>query len=406
MIRWINDVLGTAPFDKTKGQQDYEVVDVRAMRDDFGNSSSIILDKVEEAIGKIQDGKKVVICCDQGISRSNSIAIGVYSKLYQIEFYEAAKYVMKKINEKQIKSEVLSCVYNTLHDSKINSDVKQDNIFVTGNRGFIGSRIVPVLRKNFTVYAPTRNELDLYNAAELDLYIKSNRITKIIHLAKPRISNSIDAMGESISILKNILTVCQNNHLHLVYLSGWVVYSGYKTASLRVFENTVQQASDIYAQTKYLMECLLKMHIEDFPITTIRPCGIYGIESEYPKFIYNFIAKAVKDEDIVVHKFQNGLPCLDLLYIDDFIEIFEKIVVSKVIGNFNVGTGIITSTTDIAKEIIHKLSSKSNIKTVDMLTECSNIIMDNSKVKNYFNWEPKISLAEGLDCVINNVKEK
>ncbi len=52
---------------------------------------------VIEAIELIKRYDKVVICCPAGVSRSNSIAVGVLVKYFGISFEEACKLVNKKV---------------------------------------------------------------------------------------------------------------------------------------------------------------------------------------------------------------------------------------------------------------------------------------------------------------------
>src|SRR5687768_7634450 len=80
MIRWITDRLGTASYydyQEAGNPTGTTLIDVRELIDREGNTNTLLVTKIQEAYKALQDGQKVVICCDKGISRSNAIALGV-----------------------------------------------------------------------------------------------------------------------------------------------------------------------------------------------------------------------------------------------------------------------------------------------------------------------------------------
>jgi len=409
MIRWITDNLGTCAFDPMLPDEEIYVLDIRDMVDKAGNTDAMIREKIGFAVNEINSGKKVVISCDYGISRSNGIAIGVYATLYSIDFYNAAYFVMDKIGKHEIKPEILSAVYHALTEGSVIEKETKKNILLTGGTGFIGSKVCALLKMNHNVWNPSRQELDLVNDLfSLDLFVKKNRISTIVHFANPRIINSIRAMGETLVMLKNILAVCECNPIHLVYMSGWEVYSGYKTKGLLASEELPLLPKGIYGETKLLCETLIKNVSREGQIkyTIIRSSPVYGQGSDKPKFIYNFLDKAMKSQPITVHKYINSLPCLDLLFIEDLAEVLMRIVESENTGDFNIGTGQLTSTTEIAEFIIDIIGGKKSIKTVDILSSCANIAMDSTKAIHMYEWKPKVSIRAGIEEIIKSMRKE
>src|SRR3972149_1542382 len=76
-IRWITPLLGTAPALLFHQEADMNIIDVRDLVDKAGNRADAVRQKITEGCESLREGKKTVVCCDYGISRSNAIAVGI-----------------------------------------------------------------------------------------------------------------------------------------------------------------------------------------------------------------------------------------------------------------------------------------------------------------------------------------
>lgn len=74
----------------------WTIVDCRDMLDEGGNPISLYKEKIDQVLEFLKQGKKVVICCGAGMSRSNAIAIGVLMKR-GYDFEEARYHVHDKV---------------------------------------------------------------------------------------------------------------------------------------------------------------------------------------------------------------------------------------------------------------------------------------------------------------------
>ncbi len=135
---------------------------------------------------------------------------------------------------------------------------------------------------------------------------------------------------------------------------------------------------------------------------------VYGAGTDKPKFIYNFFQKALENETIFTHKYLNGFPELDLIHINDIVRAIECVVNAKPDNSFdlNIGSGIGYSTSDIAKMIKEICNSNSEIIHHEINDFVANIVMDTSKAKKVFGWEPTIDIKEGLKEIMNYIIEK
>jgi len=115
---------------------------------------------------------------------------------------------------------------------------KKLRVLVTGGSGFLGKPIKQKFSGEFEVFAPGRDEIDLLQGStHLDLIVGEKEIDCIVHLANPRVYMSNIALGDTLTMLRNVLDVCVARDAKLIYLSGWEVYSGYRSSHLMADES-------------------------------------------------------------------------------------------------------------------------------------------------------------------------
>ena len=403
MIRWINDHLGTAPASDPSITGELVVLDVRDLVDKFGNSPDATRDKIEQGAALMAQGKRVVVCCDYGISRSNAIAAGILSLFKGIELDQAVKEVVQAIGLQEIKLDPLRSVRNALKEDKGNAGDCVPRILITGGSGFIGRSLLRKLSSLFYVVAPSREEADIaIGALPLDLLAKEHRINCMVHLANPRVYTSNQAFGESLAMLRNVLDVCRENKIHLIYPSNWEVYSGYRTGGIVAGEGLPLFPKGPYGEMKMFCENLIHHHRKLYGLKCgiLRSSSLYGKDGDRPKFIYNFMEKAKKNEPIRTHVYWNGAPKLDLLYVSDFVAALIAAIERDFAGTLNIGTGRAVSTREIAESIIRRTGSDSSIDSVAVQDYTANITMDVAAAHEVLAWQPAIAWEEGIGRLI------
>lgn len=163
-------------------------------------------------------------------------------------------------------------------------------------------------------------------------------------------------------------------------------------------------------------------------IKVVRIFNTYGprMRPDDGRVISNFITEAINNKPVTIYG--DGTQTRSFCYIDDMIEgmirmmdyetgehkrerNYTKPYLSGFPGPINLGNPNEISIISIAKRIIDCLSSKSEIifeklPDDDPRRRCPDI----SKAKNYLEWQPKISLDEGLkrtiDYFLNKVRAK
>lgn len=410
MIRWVNEFLGTAPGMIQPEDPSIAILDVRDLVDKAGNTLELVKKKIEHGVSLLRQGRKVVVCCDYGISRSNAIAAGILAAHEDMPLSTAVRTIIDRTGERAIKVELVSAIRYALEGGaeKIKGRHTHTHVLVTGGSGFIGKAILERLnqRANISVYSPGRGQLDLYaGSIELDLFVREHGVNCILHLANPRIYTDNRAMGETLALLRNVLEVCRENKIRLIYPSCWEVYSGYYTNSLLASEILPAFPRGPYGETKHLCEMLVRHHVGMYGLNclTLRSSPVYGPGAERPKFIHTFIQKALCGDKIVTHKYLNGLPSLDLLYIDDFLAVTVSAIESEITGEVNIGSGRAVTTKEVAEKIIKLARSPSKVSQISVNTYVTNITMDIQKAINTLGWTPMTTLDTGLEKLMHSV---
>lgn len=399
-IRWITPLLGTAPATAIPGTtSDLHFVDVRDLVDKSGNRVDAVLEKIRSGRALLAEGKKTVVCCDYGISRSNAIAAGILALAENISLEAAVRHVQQATGEGEIKMEPLQVVRAALggHIASVSQPAGR-SVLVTGGGGFLGKATVAELAKNMHVVAPPHLELDVSRGStQIDVLVGENGAEAILHLATPRVFASNIAMGASITMLRNVIDVCLGRDIALIYLSNSEVYSGYR-GSLHADESLSALPRGPYAEAKFLCETLVEhcRRHHGLRCALIRSSPVYGPGGDRPKFIYHFLEKARRNDTIVTHHYRNGDPALDLLQIDDLISLIAHVVRTGFTGTLHAGTGVLTSTHEIASMLIALTGSASRIERTAIDADTARIAMDCSSAHRLFGWMPTVTIANGL----------
>ncbi|MBU2633734.1 MAG: SDR family NAD(P)-dependent oxidoreductase [Nanoarchaeota archaeon] len=320
---------------------------------------------------------------------------------------------------------------------------KGKKVLVTGADGFMGSHLTEHLFNygaNITVFVrgsilTTPSQMQLKNIDHLKDKIKiisgdiaSHDTIELIKKEKPEIifhlaaeayvNKSFDQPREVIDAnvtgTLNILHSCLTEDMKPAsFIKRIVVTSSseiYGTYNQPIKETFPMNPSSPYGASKVAADRLAYSYYNTYnlPIAIIRPFNTYGPRHTYdapPKFI----SLALEGKDITIYG--TGEQSRDLMYVDDTINGFLTMGMDKkAIGTaINFGTGKDTKIIDLAKNIIKISNSKSKIIHLPpRKSEVQRLCCDNSKAKELFNWQPQVSIEEGIknniEWVINNKK--
>lgn len=277
-------------------------------------------------------------------------------------------------------------------------------IAVTGSEGFVGSKIVSaLLTEGHEVI-----KLDLSLGIDITKEGDSNRIPYfevMIHLAaKSFVPDSYiiprDFYFTNYVGTLNMLEVCRKYNARFIFTSSYVYGN---PEYLPIDENHPVVAFNPYADSKILGENLCRSYFKFFDVksTIVRPFNIYG-KGQHSTFLISTIFEQAKTGNIIL---QSSKPKRDYVYIDDMVSAYLKIIhyENNKVEVFNIGSGTSYSVKEITEIVNYNLNNALNIKFTDIErpNEVPNTIANIEKAKKYLNWEPRVTLEEGINIYFN-----
>lgn len=166
-----------------------------------------------------------------------------------------------------------------------------------------------------------------------------------------------------------------------------------------------------YSASKIAADKLVESYWRSFdlPVCTIRPFNTYGPRQSARAIIPTIISQALTTGHI---RLGNLSPVRDMTFVKDTVRGFIAGAKSdKCIGtvcNLGVGKGITVG--DIVNKIGSLLNKDINVEVDDRRarperSEVSQLISDNSRIRELTGWEPRVSLDEGLRETIAYIQE-
>lgn len=138
-----------------------------------------------------------------------------------------------------------------------------------------------------------------------------------------------------------------------------------------------------------------RVHKLDTKIARIFNCFGPRMRQDDGRAIPNFIIQALANEPLTVYG--DGTQTRSFCYIDDMVDGLYKLMLSSVNEPINLGNPKEITILEVAKQIISLTGSKSEIDFKPLPADDPKLrCPDITKAKVLLNWEPKISLEEGL----------
>lgn len=159
-----------------------------------------------------------------------------------------------------------------------------------------------------------------------------------------------------------------------------------------------------YDEGKRCAETLCSDFIREksLDVKIVRIFNTYGprMRKDDGRVVSNFIVQALRNNDITIYG--NGTQTRSFCYIDDLVDGLIKMMNSNEKGPINLGNPEEYTILEFAKKVIKLTNSKSKIIFLDPLEDDPKVRKpDITKAREKLNWEPRITLEEGLMKTIN-----
>jgi len=294
-------------------------------------------------------------------------------------------------------------------------------IIVTGAGGFIGHHLVKYLKAKgdyvigIDIKYPgfERTSADEFYPWDLSSHnCILNDIDEVYHLAADMGGIGYIETNRAVimrnNALININTLNKSMAKKFLFTSSACVYPQYlqdkpDVMGLKESDAFPADAEPGYGWEKLMMELLCKYYHEDYGIETriarlhniYGPLGTYeGGREKSPAALCRKVIEAKGEIEI----WGDGNRTRSYCYIDDCIEGLYRLMQSNYRKPINIGSDRMVSINELADMII-KISGKKITKQYD-LSKPQGVVGRNAdirKAKEILDWEPKVSLEEGLE---------
>lgn len=311
--------------------------------------------------------------------------------------------------------------------------VQEEQIFVAGHRGMVGSAIVRHLLNQGhspkNIVTAMHSELDLTDQAAVRVFFKANRVTQV-YLAAAKVGGiyanntyPADFIYNNLMIQANIIDAAFKNSVEkLLFLGSSCIYPKHTENPITesaLLTGTLEPTNEPYAIAKIagikLCESYNRQYGQSHGIDyrSVMPTNLYGPGDNYhpenshviPGLIHRFhVAKTNNDPEVKV--WGSGKPKREFLFVDDMASasvhvmnlaknIYEQHT-QPTLSHINVGSGNDITIKELAEKIAKVTGYQGRIEFDNSKPDGTlKKLMDNSRILN-LGWQPSVALEDGL----------
>lgn len=275
-------------------------------------------------------------------------------------------------------------------------------ILVLGSRGFIGTNLINILKKNKSIKVFKDRDLSKkkVNLQSNNAWKRLDKYDVLINLAN--YTNVTESWNKPFKYIKNNLSInlnaleyCRINNCKYILVSSCL----YKDLD----KNFKKESDELNPQNPYHLslylnekKCYYYNKLFGVKILILRLSNVYGYGQSQNFIISKILTQLVKFKKIIVFDLQ---PKRDFIFIDDVIQSILKGIHLKYKFNiFNIASNKSYSVEELLKFLkeICKFNFKVENKNIVRKNEIPDVKISISKAKKILNWKPSIDIKNGL----------
>ncbi|MCX6816733.1 MAG: NAD(P)-dependent oxidoreductase [Candidatus Beckwithbacteria bacterium] len=280
---------------------------------------------------------------------------------------------------------------------------------VTGSSGFIGRKLIKRLQKDgVEVVGFSRKEGK--NITKKEDFAGLGKVDTVFHLAavsgyKDCAENTGLAYEVNVGGTTNVLEYCRKSKAKLIFPSTYVYdqpYSEVKT------ETSATKPTTHYSFTKFLGEELCRFYTRVFKVNSLilRTANVFGFGQE-DKYLVPIIFNNI----LAGREFELTKPEIErsFIYIADLVEAYVRLAEanSESGETYNIGPEKPTTLQELVQAMEKVTGKKARVKYSgqERPNEVNLNRVDTGKMKAKLNWQPEISLEQGLKQYLEKLHE-
>jgi UDP-glucose 4-epimerase len=274
-------------------------------------------------------------------------------------------------------------------------------VLITGSLGFVGSETVKLLEKegHTIIHYDLMQGYDIRDFEQLRQTVIDTKPDRILHLAAiarfadadkdPKLAHETNVLGTM-----NVVQVCQEFHIPLVYSSTGSVYMPIKQEP-PISENFPICGNSVYGCTKALGEMYVKEHT---PHIILRYSHLYGKEKRMHGLIGGFLERIERG---LAPTLYGGTQSNDFLYVKDVAEanlLALTVTWDKWNQSYNIGTGEELTAEQAGKLVCEVAGYKGEIEIKEQRTvDPQRFVYDTSKAEIMLGFKAKYNFRQGME---------
>jgi nucleoside-diphosphate-sugar epimerase len=245
-------------------------------------------------------------------------------------------------------------------------------------------------------------EVDLRDSQKVRRLLRECQPSRVYHLAAAGVTEpDIDprrAVQVNVIGILNLLEALRETECDCFVNTGTCYEYGYNTPPMR--EDQMVAPINAYAASKSAAWLFGNMYhrTRGYPIVTVRPFTVYGPRQGPRALIPQAIISALRGEGF---EMTGGEQTRDFTYVDDVVEGYIRASISeKAIGQtINLGTGEENHIKDVVLKVLELMGNPVR-PLIGALPyrpgEVWRLCSDSSKARELLDWQPQVSLEDGL----------